>query len=44
MMLLMDFSLPGMAEAEMMIRSPAVMSTCLWVLNAIRYRADIFSP
>ena len=28
----------------MIIRSPAVMSTCLWVEKAMRYRADIFSP
>ena len=44
MILEMAFSLPGMAEAEMMIRSPGWMSTCLWVEKAMRYRADMFSP
>ena len=40
----MDFSLPGMAEAEMMIRSPGWISTCRWLEKAMRYRADIASP
>ena len=33
-----------MAEAEMITRSPAWMSTCLWVEKAIRNRADMASP
>ena len=37
-------SLPGMALAEMMTLSPGPMSTCLWVENAMRYRALISSP
>ena len=44
MTLPMEFSLPGMAEAERMTRSPAWMSTCLWVEKAIRVRADMVSP
>ena len=44
MTLPMAFSLPGMAEAEMMIRSPAWMSTWRWVEKAMRVRADMVSP
>ena len=40
----MEFSLPGMAEAEMMTRSPGWMSTCRWVEKAMRVRADMVSP
>ena len=36
MIRLMAFSLPGMAEAEMMIRSPGWISTCLWPVKAMR--------
>lgn len=38
------FSLPGMALAEMMTRSPGPTSICLCWENAMRYRADISSP
>ena len=34
----------GMAEAEMITRSPAWISTCLWVEKAMRKRADMASP
>ena len=44
MMREMDFSLPGMAEAEMITWSPGWISTCRWLEKAMRYRADISSP
>ena len=40
----MAFSLPGMAEAEMITRSPGIRSTWRWVLKAMRVRADMVSP
>ena len=40
----MAFSLPGMAEAEKMTRSPAWISTWRWVLKAMRVMADMVSP
>ena len=44
MILLTELSLPGTAEAEMITRSPAWISTCLWVEKAMRKRADMASP
>ena len=44
MTLPMAFSLPGMAEAERITRSPAWISTWRWVLKAMRVRADMVSP
>ena len=43
-MLLIDFSLPGMADAAIRMRSPALTSTCLWLPYAMRYSADMVSP
>ena len=40
----MACSLPGMVEAEMMMRSPGRISTCRWVEKAMRDRADMVSP
>ena len=41
---LIEFSFPGIAEAEIIILSPAVISTCLCSPKAILCRADIVSP
>ena len=41
---LIVISLPGMAEAEIITRSPASIVTCLCSENAMRCSADIGSP